>query len=1333
MATIRDILGNDTLKFENDFKAQGLNGKELESAMIKLARDTRAQREIPIQNKVNDALKDSIYMEDSTLGSVLRGVTNTGLRWGAGLDYLSEKIGFDLIGDEKSKALNAMSNALDKKKEDISRENLTPERLAELQKLDLENQNATGFVDNLQAGIKTMADTITHPTEWTTQGITETITDPLNALSFGAGSLASKLGRTMLQKTTLGGTGGAIEGASVNAGAEYTIARGQGKTEKEASKIATQSLGAGALAGGTFGAVGGAINGYTPKIKEKLDNIKSKSVDEILDNDLLKDLDEIENQPSEISKTKQSYNFIDISRDKLKNENNSSRETILSALDNADVYNSLDKNQKKKADELIQIKNDFDSYENSLKNSELERDKIFNDIQQNTKRKIPEFKSVYDNLPTEFTLEQINKIDTKLNDFAVQEQFKVESIYPEKKDNYTPNFRFVSDKLPSILKELVDTELIDEPTAKQIEYKNKTILLGHKDIIYAGMEGWKESVNQSIIDAINGNKISKLKKIEDISSQSILKSQELAKTLAAQGADVTTIKDTINNKIIATKEELDFTNILNDGMPVENRFSGARLRTAIQNSISNPIRTPDEFASILKGAGFNDSVTKIATQSYINKTLDSFDEYITTKISKVNDEQIKTITKKIDDEIIITEDNLQEWLKENPIIKNDSPEMTYRNAVDELDNLQNKSPESIINENLVKFIKDRYGDDGVALHKNYSKQVELESQADDLHSTILDIEDEITNLRDEKATIADNPNVSKEDITNYDTEISKLEKEAQKLTNKKQNIDNKIQNIVGDSIQYEKNITAQKYPQFVRNNMISLKELQDNNIAPLTYEDIYREIKKDYTDINNLPDDKKEFMKSISYGGRLEKAKNKVDKNLKRIKESQANKEINIKPEDKNDVQPNPHKGIDLRGLTEQQKEERRLYRIQSEDIKNKIMNYDYELKNGELIKGDTKIIVHENLIEYAEQIQKDKLERVDYETRYTKYDALRGIEKDISYEEGLNAHRGTSFSPEQRAKTEIASYIEDITSTYESLLKLADTPEKIEMLDNEFLRFKDGYLKRKKTILARRSNVVSSMIAGPANFPVRRMQKANNAVDNAMKDFVDYREKAFNSIARKLKGQDERVIRSNDVDAISKLKDKLSKLESNHEMMKKANEVMRDKKLDTTQKYNKLKELGFSDRNIKENIAPYGKFPQFSLANNLQNIKTVKQRIAQLSKEKTIADNGGTKDILYRGARIHENFTDKRIQIFFDEIPNIDVKTELKKRGFKWSPTSKSWQRVLGSNSKYHAESALNNHFEKFENPATKFDEVTANKYLNNEPSTMEKLENSIKNLEEC
>lgn len=1315
MATIRDILGDDTLKFENNFKKQGLQGKDLENAMIKLARDTRTQRENEqkqLQEQKNQVAEgyandfNSLFMGDNASSQVLRGLATGGNRLLAGANYLADKVGFDLLDNKTTNNLNEMQNLFDKKKEDISRENVSPERLAELQKLDTNNQNATGIIDNLSAGVSTMVDTLTHPSEWTLQGVTETVTDPLNALSFGAGSLASKLGRTMLQKTAFGATGGAIEGATVNAGGEYIIAKGQDKTDNEASKIALQGLGGGVVAGGAFGAIGGAVSGYTPQVKEKLDSIKSKSVDEILDNELLKDLDSVQGE-----------------------------------IINPEINSSYPK-----VDDKFKIEQ----------------------AGQTPPPTPPNFRMVYDNLPSIFTPEQIDKIDTRMNDFAVQEQFKIESIFPEIKENYTPNFRFVSDKLPSILRELVDTEIIDEPTAKQIEYKNKTILLGHKDIIYAGMNGWKESVNQSIIDAINGNKISKMKRTEDISNQATLQSQQLAKTLAEQGADATTIKDTINNKIIPTKDELDFTNILNDGMPVENRFAGARLRNAIQRSISNPVRTPEQFASILKSAGFNDGVVKIATQSYINKNLDSFDDYITSKISKTNDEQIKAITKKIDDEIIITEDNLQEWLKANPVIKNDTPEMSYRNAVDELQNILNKSSESITDENLTKFIKDRYGDDGIKLHKNFTKQVELESKADDLHNTILDIEDEIASLKDEKDSIADNPNATKEDIANYDKEILKLEKEVQNLSKQKASFDNKIQDLVGESFQIEKAVTIEKYPEYVNgSNRIDYDKLKKDGLSTLTYEDIYREIKKDYTDIENLPDDKKEFIKSISYGGRLEKAKKKVEKyygmltkeqqealiNKTKANDKQSNnkvettqKEKKIKKESakvqtdsvqspkpsKIEIEPNAHKGIDIRGLTELQKEERRVFRSQSEEIKNKIMNNDYEFKDGELIKGDTKIKVHDNLLEYAEQMQKEKIERIDYESRYTKYEALKGIDKDITYQEGLNAHRGTSFSPEQRARTEIASYIEDITSTYESLLKFADTPEKIEILDNEFSRFKEGYLKRKKVVLARRSNVVSSMIAGPANFPVRKMEKANNAVDNAMKEFYEYRDKAFTAISKKLRGQDANIIKSNDADAISKLQDKLSKLESNHEMMKKANEVMRDKKLDTTQKYNKLKELGFSDKNIKNDIAPYGKFPQFSLTNNLQNIRTVKQRIVQLSKEKTIADNGGTKDILYKGARIHENFTDKRVQIFFDDIPNADIRTELKKRGFKWSPTSKAWQRSLGSDSKRYAQDALNNHFEKIENK-TNFDETTANRYLKDEPTAMEKMENSIKNLEEC
>ena len=41
----------------------------------------------------------------------------------------------------------------------------------------------------------------------------------------------------------------------------------------------------------------------------------------------------------------------------------------------------------------------------------------------------------------------------------------------------------------------------------------------------------------------------------------------------------------------------------------------------------------------------------------------------------------------------------------------------------------------------------------------------------------------------------------------------------------------------------------------------------------------------------------------------------------------------------------------------------------------------------------------------------------------------------------------------------------------------------------------------------------------------------------------------------------------------------------------------------------------------------------------------------------------------------------DNRIQIFFDEKPEGDIRQELKSNGFKWAPSKNAWQRQLNEN----------------------------------------------------
>ena len=88
--------------------------------------------------------------------------------------------------------------------------------------------------------------------------------------------------------------------------------------------------------------------------------------------------------------------------------------------------------------------------------------------------------------------------------------------------------------------------------------------------------------------------------------------------------------------------------------------------------------------------------------------------------------------------------------------------------------------------------------------------------------------------------------------------------------------------------------------------------------------------------------------------------------------------------------------------------------------------------------------------------------------------------------------------------------------------------------------------------------------------------------------------------------------------------------------------------------------------------------FASYSLSNNNANIRRIKERIAELEKRSSGAAPAGWE---FDGGKVVMNTAENRIQVFFDEKPDSDTRTELRGAAFKWAPSQGAWQRQLTDN----------------------------------------------------
>ena len=265
--------------------------------------------------------------------------------------------------------------------------------------------------------------------------------------------------------------------------------------------------------------------------------------------------------------------------------------------------------------------------------------------------------------------------------------------------------------------------------------------------------------------------------------------------------------------------------------------------------------------------------------------------------------------------------------------------------------------------------------------------------------------------------------------------------------------------------------------------------------------------------------------------------------------------------------------------------------------------------------------------------------------------------------EQAKRAFSWTSFSPDVRGEQTINEFSGDMRSFLASIPTEHNgwASEKYERLFSKWLSAK--------------SRTFSVMITGASGFNNRRHENANNRERAAYEELTEWRDRMVKRLNRpdKLSIDAEYMATEQRLESMKKL----------HESMKTINKILQAKKTDTEEKIDEIVALGYTVEAATELAQPdrYGQFgfASYQLTNSNARIKGAEEKFEKL-KKRLEARDVEVSEYEINGIRIVENVEADRLQLFFDGIPEPGIREQLKKNGFRWSPSGKCWQAFLKS-----------------------------------------------------
>jgi hypothetical protein len=284
---------------------------------------------------------------------------------------------------------------------------------------------------------------------------------------------------------------------------------------------------------------------------------------------------------------------------------------------------------------------------------------------------------------------------------------------------------------------------------------------------------------------------------------------------------------------------------------------------------------------------------------------------------------------------------------------------------------------------------------------------------------------------------------------------------------------------------------------------------------------------------------------------------------------------------------------------------------------------------------------------------------------------------EELPYKLAYEAHRGTSFSPEVRAKSHQEDFAKTLNSYAEKFESLIKSDEQKNIAIQEFERFKQKYTSLYHAWLHAKSRCLSTMITGGSKFPVRQAEKANAIEHKRSQELTEFENKAVSAITKKIKGLLPDEIKDAEVwDSIKKeLYRSIGTILAIHKgesyLSKPLISGALKRFIERMYKNGQYNHVNKALDEIAENQTKHN-FIIFAKNNPIWNLRKEPEKV----EPKENISLFKAKDL-----EIINNYEIDRLQLLFNGKPSQDIINYLKSKAFKWSPSNQAWQRQLTNN----------------------------------------------------